>query len=59
MNTKQAIKDLKETYPKVIDITDNWLLFCQIHGEMQSPAEVKTLKKFAKAMNFITRKSKK
>ncbi len=53
MNKKQAIKDLKETYPKVIEICDNWLLDYQIHGGHQSTEEVKTLRKFAKAMKEI------
>jgi len=49
----QAIKDLKESYPKVIQICDNWQLIAQNHGIQQSKEERKLLKKFSDAMKII------
>lgn len=54
---EKAIQDLKETYPDVIKICDNWAMFCHIHGEEQSEQEIKILNKFSTAMKIITSKT--
>ncbi len=51
---EKAINDLKETYPKVIPIVDNWAMMDHVHGGKQSDSEKKILNKFAKAMKVIT-----
>lgn len=50
----QAIVDLKETYPDVIKICNNWQLVYQNHGIPQSKEEIKLMKKFSHAMKIIT-----
>lgn len=55
---EKAIQVLKETYPDVIKICDNWAMFCHIHGEKQSEEERKILDKFSTAMKVITGKTK-
>ena len=51
----KAIKDLKETYPKITDICNNWQTFYQIHGNPQSKKEAKIFMKFADAMQVIVK----
>lgn len=53
----QAIIDLKETYPDVVKICNNWQLVYQNHGIPQSKEEIKLMKKFSHAMKIITQYS--
>jgi len=51
---RQAVIDLQETFPLVVEITNNWLLNYKIHGNSQSKNEIETLQKFYKAMKIVT-----
>jgi len=57
LNKRQAIEDLKETYPTMVGITNFWLQLAINHGYGQDKAEKECLLKFANAMKFITGKT--
>ena len=55
MNNHKAIKELKETYPKVVNITNGWLGFYLSHFPQQSDEEKDISTRFSEAMKQITK----
>ena len=55
MNNHKAMKEIRETYPKVVDITNSWLGFWISHSFVQSEEQKEILTRFSEAMKQITK----
>ena len=50
---RKKLQELKEIYPEVISIVDNWQMFVQNHGEEQTKEEKRILNKYVKILKDL------
>lgn len=50
---EKLLNELKKIYPDVIAITGNWLVLARVHRLVQSPKEIRVLKKLNKIMKQL------
>ena len=50
---RKKLDELKEIYPEVVDIVNNWQIFVQNHGEKQTKEEKRILTKYVKVLKDL------